>query len=310
MMSTKAIKYLKHTEIIKDAWDKCITDSINRNVYALSWYLDVVSPGWDALIIGNYEAVMPLTHRKKITFSYLAQPLFTQQLGVFYTKLDYMNMVNDFLETIPNKFKLIEINLNIFNIPALAAFQNTTLITCHLELQKPYEKLRNAYSEQIIRNIKKSQKAGLTIDINTDVKTIIELFKHNKGKALKNFNKRNYHLLITLTEVLRKQNCLYSIGAKKPDGHVIAGAIFIIFKDIAIFLFSGNNAEAKSCGAMSFVIDYFIQQHANTNLLLDFEGSNNENLARFYLSFGSTKVTYHAIHKNNLPAIINWVKRK
>jgi hypothetical protein len=56
------IKYLKHKEINKEKWDKCISSSHNKIIYALSWYLDVVSPNWDGLIKGDYEAVMPISH--------------------------------------------------------------------------------------------------------------------------------------------------------------------------------------------------------------------------------------------------------
>jgi hypothetical protein len=61
----KLITYLKHTEIDKYKWDACITRASNSLVYAYSWFLDVVSPNWDALILDDYTAVMPITHRKK-----------------------------------------------------------------------------------------------------------------------------------------------------------------------------------------------------------------------------------------------------
>jgi hypothetical protein len=60
-----------------------IARSFNGIVYAYSWYLDIVSPGWDALVKDDYKSVMPLTWRKKYGIKYLYQPFFTQQLGVF-----------------------------------------------------------------------------------------------------------------------------------------------------------------------------------------------------------------------------------
>ena len=51
------IKYLTHNNIDKTRWDECIRRSFNGNIYAWSWYLDIVHPQWEALIENNYERV-------------------------------------------------------------------------------------------------------------------------------------------------------------------------------------------------------------------------------------------------------------
>ncbi len=44
------VQYLKHHEIDKQRWDACIQEARNAQIYALSWYLDVVTPGWEAIV--------------------------------------------------------------------------------------------------------------------------------------------------------------------------------------------------------------------------------------------------------------------
>lgn len=56
------------------------------------------------------------------------------------------------------------------------------------------------------------------------------------------------------------------------------------------------------------MIDSFIKEHSREDNILDFEGSMDVNLARFYKSFGSKEVVYLQILKNNLPVIIRWLK--
>ena len=46
--------------IDKKHWDDCISKSFNGNVYAWSWYLDIVHPKWEALVENDYERVMAL----------------------------------------------------------------------------------------------------------------------------------------------------------------------------------------------------------------------------------------------------------
>jgi hypothetical protein len=59
---------------------------------------------------------------------------------------------------------------------------------------------------------------------------------------------------------------------------------------------------------MHFLLAGFIKKHAGTNSLLDFEGSNNANLARFYLSFGGYKTQYPKLKLNRLPFPLNKLK--
>ena len=76
------IRYLKHSEINKEMWDACVMNSTNGLIYARSWYLDAMSPNWEALVHKDYIAVMPLTVSRKMGVSYLSQPPFSQQLGI------------------------------------------------------------------------------------------------------------------------------------------------------------------------------------------------------------------------------------
>ena len=78
-----AIRYLPYNDIDKKKWDACIAAADNGLVYAGSMYLDAMAQNWDALILDDYKAVMPLTWKKKYSIHYLYQPFFTSCLGVF-----------------------------------------------------------------------------------------------------------------------------------------------------------------------------------------------------------------------------------
>jgi len=80
------IRHLRHSEIDKEKWDAALSKCHQPLLFAQSWYLDLVSPKWGALIRGDYEEMMPLPVKSKFGFKYLVQPNFTAQLGVFSTK--------------------------------------------------------------------------------------------------------------------------------------------------------------------------------------------------------------------------------
>ncbi|MEA3446653.1 MAG: hypothetical protein U9R19_18205, partial [Bacteroidota bacterium] len=97
-----AIRFLIHKQIDKRKWNQCIKSSVNGIVYAYSWYLDIVSENWEALVEDDYKSVMPLTINEKYGISYLRQPIFTQQLGVFSSQRLDSNLVKTFIKSIPS----------------------------------------------------------------------------------------------------------------------------------------------------------------------------------------------------------------
>jgi hypothetical protein len=92
------------------------------------------------------------------------------------------------------------------------------------------------------------------------------------------------------------------------NGKLIAGAFFVDANGKVIFLFSGMAKEGKEAGAMYFLVDQFIVHNANSNLVLDFEGSNDPGLARFYRGFGAKECVYLQARCNRLPWPISLYK--
>ena len=76
-------KYISHSKLNKVKWDKCISNSFNERIYAYSWYLDIISENWNAIIYKNYKAVFPVIFKNRILFKKYYQPFFAQQLGLF-----------------------------------------------------------------------------------------------------------------------------------------------------------------------------------------------------------------------------------
>jgi hypothetical protein len=143
----KNIKYYKHKQINKKSWDACITRSINGISYAYSWYLDLACPGWDALVEGDYECVMPLPNRSKFGIRYVYPPYFIQQLGLFSTEILSEERVHTFLQAIPSSFRYVQQNLNTFNKLKHDGFEVKQRLTHELDLIPAYALLREYCSQ-------------------------------------------------------------------------------------------------------------------------------------------------------------------
>ncbi|MFP4023311.1 MAG: hypothetical protein ACLFVR_02200 [Thiohalospira sp.] len=292
------IQYLNHNQINKQKWDSTIENSHNGLVYALSWYLDIVSPGWVALVVGDYEAVMPLTVKQKFGLRYLIQPPFCQQLGVFYSTGNGKAGI-DFLDKIQKLFRYIHIQLNFEN----RVQENYALKKNYeLSLKNSYEWLYNSYRKNTQRNLKKSGKNSLKIITGVNTEKIWAFKKANPVNDLKEWQ---YKILLSLINTIQNKTQYESIVVLNDEGNLIAAAFFVIFKNRITMLISTSNTEGKEKSAMFLIIDRIIQKYAEKDYILDFEGGSLEGLARFFAGFGAKPVFYSVYKQNNLPWPLN-----
>lgn len=293
------IQYLTHDHIDKNRWDACVSHAVNGNVYAWSWYLDIVHPGWDALIEvveDNYLSIMPITKKKKYGIRYLCQPFFVQQLGVFSLEPITQEKTKAFLQAIPNRYWLVEIWLNEQNVLP----EDTKGIELHrnylLDLNNNYDLLLSQYHENTRRNLKKSLNNGLRLVKDVSVETVIELFRANRGAAVKHWGDEEYARLKQLADAAIASSNAFIYGVQNADNDkIICSVLFMKSHYRITFLFSGNNSEGRELQAMTFLIDQVIREYAGQPFVFDFEGSDDDQLARYYHGFGSNEVSYPGI---------------
>jgi len=303
------ILYLKNSQIDKNKWDDCIRNAPNGNIYAYSWYLDIISSNWEALVTEDYTTVFPITRRRKWGVSYLCQPPFAQQLGLFSRTFITPEMQDAFLEHVSSNFKLIEINLNKHHKKVAEGFTPVTCVTYELDLIYPYEDIRKAYSENTARNIKKSRGNDIYLSRHIRPELMVDLFRANRGKGINTLNDKDYKTLLRLIYQSLHNNTGEILGVFDKYNDLCGAAFFVSGNGKVIFLFSALSPRGRECGAMFYLIDRFISSHAESPLVLDFEGSNDPDLARFYAGFGAKKNMYFQIHQNNLPYFVKQIHR-
>ncbi len=307
------IRLIENRHIDRQRWDHCISQSVNGNIYAYSWYLDQVADHWDALVEGDYDAVFPLTWKRKLGILYLCQPPFSQQLGIFSRGHLTPDTVQSFLEKIPAHYQLIEIQLNTHNPVTPGNWKLRERPNLELELIQPYEVLARDYSENLRRNLKKAAQTGWVIVEEPSPAMLVEIFRKNRGKDLSTLKEEDYRKLLSLVEACRKRGTVFILGAGEAGKPVQSGTIWLKSHRRIIMVFSAADSEAKAKGAMPMMIDAVIRSRAGTETILDFEGSEDPGLARFYAGFGATTFHYSLISRNTLsliPGIIKSIRDK
>jgi len=289
------IRYIKHDALDFEKWDKLIESSVCSLIYGYSWYLDGITNGqWDALVYGNYEAGFPLPWKRKYGLKYVYQPFFCQQLGLF-AKQGFHIPIKYFINSIPNTFILVDLNLNVY---LGASLKGELKKNYQLDLNKSYDRLYDHYNNDVKNNLSKISKANIEFTLDVPVEEIITIHRNSWG-ALNPGIKENHYLqfknnCIRATE----ENCLVTLGAL-VENKLVGVALFFKTPQYLFYIMSGKTIEGKKLGIMHAIVDKAIQLYANTPLILDFEGSEIDGVAYFYSKFGSQVKPYLHYKKYN-----------
>lgn len=299
------MQHLRHKEIDKIKWNEAIRKSENGKITHFTWYLDEVCPNWEALVNDDYSLIFPIPTKKKFIFKYLIQPFLIQQLGLIFQHRAYNCNVtfDDCLDFITKRYSLFNFNVNMdasYHGKIVTNLNNNLV----LDLSESYDHIYNRYSTNLKRNLKKALSHNLTVCQVEHSDDIIFLFNEDKGKEV-GWNKTKNRSLSKVLNVIEQNAEIINMHAYE-DEHLICGAIFVGYDGRWTFLFSGNTQRGKETNAMPVIIDSFIKEKCEESEYLDFEGSNNEGLFRFYSSFGADNEKYTTIKSK----MMNFLKHK
>jgi hypothetical protein len=286
------IRLLNHTEIDRERWDNCISNSVFETIYPYSWYLDLVSPGWEALVLDDFRAVMPLTWTKKLGFRLLLQPILAQQLGIFSRNPLDPVLLEEFLQNIPARVRYIDICLNLENRVIPGKWEYFERHNYELDLSGP----EDSYNTNTRRNIQKGQ--SLDFDFRSiSVREYLYLKFHGMKEARPAVR---WSYLENLFEGLIRLEKAGLTGLFRGDD-LQASAILGYADSRTIYLNGCNSDAGKENRAMFVLMDKLISQSRGTSRIFDFEGSNIPGVARFYEGFGGKMTVYPRIVKTSFP---------
>ena len=307
LVKADSILFLEQSEIDKSRWDKSVKEANNSLIYAYSWYLDVVSPGWCAMVSHDYSELWPLPKSHKWGIEYIYQPFFTQQLGLISKNNITSSRVEFFWKKILKKFNYAHIHLNIQN-PKLGYEFEIKRITHLLDLYRTYEDISKGYNENLRRNIKKAIKSDVEIFPDGDKTLLVSWLKKDYHQYFKGIKEKHYQILKKLiNELEKRKSCfIYTARINKED---IAMGLFLKKDKQLIYLIGVNSDKGKKTGAMHFIFDQIIRQYAKTEVYLDFEGSMVPSIAQFFKSFGANEREFYQWHYNALPWPLNKLKK-
>ena len=280
-------------------------------IYACTWYLDCVSPDWNALVwpsAQNYRVVMPLPVKKKWGLSVVQQPLSCQYLGLFSREEIAEETMGVFLESLSRHFSYISVYdfhprhtpllRNI--LPAYSEFEFNEKVTHWLSLDKTYAEVANKYNGDRRKNLKRARKYDWECFESQDVEPLVSLFRENHASKIQNVKESAYEQLRSLTDIILEK-AAGTIRYASLRGEIHAGIMILKQNGMGIYIFNAADAVGRKGNARTFLLDQYFREAAGQLENFDFESPEVASIADFYESFGVEKQMLISIKKNRLP---------
>ncbi len=299
------IQHLQRTQIDIAKWNDCVAHASNGLIYGFSFCLDAMTENWSGLVLGDYEAVLPLPTRSKLGLQYSYTPTFIAHVGPYILKGDFVKIAKQFLAAIPASIRYADLNL----ANAIDHFAEAKLIeriNYILPLHASYEDISKQYTDDGKKNLRRAVKFNLSTKEEVNVHALIEMFKQQYGQK-SSISENDFVQFKKLIEVLEAKGMIEKMAVYENE-QLTAAAIFLKDAKRLYYILGAPTANGRESKSMHYLIDAVIKKYANSAMVLDFEGSDIPNVAAFYKKFGSTAVPYHQVQINRLPKLVKWLK--
>ncbi|MEM7040234.1 MAG: hypothetical protein AAF570_24915, partial [Bacteroidota bacterium] len=296
-------------------WDEFVARSPQQTIYASSWYLDQVCPGWQAIIVekgGQWQGVFPLNLQRKYGVSYSLMPPFTQFFGLMLRPdLKARSRVyhqckliqNKVLETLPESVRLFDQNFHPdmdYLLPFhWAGYTVTPRYTYWLPLAPGLDEVKRRLTDSIKSDLKLAAREGFVCEATDSVEELKRLLQEKKlideGEAAK--------LTRLWAEVAaRKKGTV--LHARDKAGKLLCVAAFLFDQRRMTYVLSASPPGPQR-GSNSFLIFKALEKCYEIGGMehFDFEGSMIEPVEHYFRAFNPEKRIYFRLQRNRLPLL-------
>lgn len=303
-----APEHLPRSAIHTEKWDACVRRSVNETPLAYSWVLDHLNPGWEGVIFGDYEGVMPLPVSCRLGMKMIQMPPQVLTLGIMSDNREITRQFPRILQhPLFSSFRFIAYNGSPSQEDFPGCSKTNTRQTQELNLDKNYIELYRGYSRSHRRNIGNFHETGGEIKEDSDAGLFTNLLAIKGAKRPEIFMPHGYRKnfsKMAKEAANREQGTTYSVWKEgKP-----VGASFFLIGNKRVIPYHLANEEGLQLKASFALIDHFIRKSAESNLTLDFSGSTLPNVAEFNRRFGAKPVPYPSVTINRLPLVMRAAK--
>jgi hypothetical protein len=290
-MPDRRIQYLSSQDVDREKWDRCVAAAPNSLIYNSSIYLDMMADHWNAVVVGDYEAVMPLPWRRRWFVKYHYHVPFIAQGGLTGTFDNGLSKT--VAKAILRKISYGDLVLNHGN-QALAKFMRAVpLVNLVLDLAVEFPHIFKMYHHNLDKNLRRASRFELVYKSDYNVKLPIALFRKEYGSRLKSVRPVDYERFTGLCLHLYQVNKAIVRKVTDEKGKPLATALLLRDHARLYNVINTVSPEGKRRSANHFLFDQLIREFAGQPLVLDFESTQQAGVRKFYEHYGAVSETYY-----------------
>lgn len=280
--------WIEPHQVDKVRWD-ALCQRYQATPFVRSAYLDAVSEQWGLLWSEEHKAGMPVPFTVRLSVQCVVTPTFLRYVEWVGGHVEPEDMLN----ALQQRFKFGSLNIRQL-IPSG--------ITKHFQELRPTEHKLN---QQAKRSLKKA--ANLQVIEQWDPERLIHLITDELAHRIPGIDA---YSLPKLRQLVAQRSALNIRQLNvEVHGEWHGGLWVLVSQDRLIYLKGTCTPEIRSQGGMYAMIAELIRMAEKDGKLLDFGGSNVENVRRFNLAFGASDVPYSQITWNHAPLWWNLLRK-
>lgn len=302
------LRYLKQDEY--PLWDALVEESPQGNVFCRSWFLKAVAPDIRILacfIGGHLIAGIPLHFERRFGLKFCRMPPLVHTWGIVMAPFEgkqitvfsrQMNVLTLLARELANQTFFIQ-SFHPTQSNCLPfywnGFKQVSLYTNVIEDLTDLDRVWNEMHGNTRRNIRKAEKAGITI-VPCDGELVTTM-------AAKTFNNQHKSLPYSRAHVERLYRAAQQHGsglclaAVDQSGRAHAATFVVWDRKRAYYLAGGADPEVRASGAQSLLFWHMLKFTCSKTEAFDFAGSVVKQIERFFVGFGGKLVPYNRLMK-------------
>jgi len=296
-----------------------------NSIFEQPWWLEAVAPGkWSVIEIKNGKDIiarMPYVHKRRFWVHLIGVPDYTQTLGIWIKDTgakktraleQQKKCIYEIIGRLPSRTN-IDFYLDHtckYVLPFIwKGFHISVAFSYRLEDISDEQKLWNGLRENIRTDIKKARRT-LVIKDDLPLSALFEMQDKTFSRQKRN-HKNNRILLERLDVELISRSARKLLCAVDEQQRIHAAGYFVYDEQSCYYLVGGGDPELRNSGATSLLLWEGIRFATTVSKTFDFEGSQIEDIERFFRAFGGEPTPYYHITRlNSVLSFMEYIKPK
>lgn len=258
------VEHLNRNDVDENLWDDCISHSPNGTVQCFTWFLDIVCEEWEALIVDDYDTVLPLPMEYKSGIKVVITPYWIPHLGIITKKPITEKQTLSLLNHIP--YKNINLTLNAHNkLPGKAHKKSGFISYCALDLISNIDRIKKNFDPELKSVLEYYNNKKITVARSTNPNEYLNFSTSHSRTPVKHLK-----TLIKLISFSLRYKSAGLYAAYDKYNEEMAQAFLIKSNNTLSLLHYTSHKEDKMHMGIKSIIFHILKNNAESNLTMEF----------------------------------------